>query len=83
MLIHDIGPWCQCYKELLYHEDGELLELHVYICEKHMDMASQAIELALRGENMQLTLPLPSRSASGGEADANCTETYPKSSNLS
>lgn len=61
MLIHDTGPWCDCYKELLLTDEGECLEIHVYICEQHMQMASQAIELAIKSANEQLTLSLPSR----------------------
>lgn len=51
---------CGCYSESGFSPDDELLELHVYICEDHMAMASQAIELRIASAEAQLTLPLPS-----------------------
>lgn len=52
---------CGCWTSSLFHPDGELLELHTYICEHHMTMAALAIEMHIVSENAQLTLPLPSR----------------------
>lgn len=57
---HESAP-CGCYSSSYFSQDDELLELHVLICETHMAMASAAIELQVRSENAQLTLPLPSR----------------------
>lgn len=60
---------CGCWTQSLFHPDGELLELHTYICEHHMAMAALAIEMHIRSENAQLTLPLPSPRATGGETN--------------
>jgi len=52
---------CGCWTETVHHPDGELLELHVQICERHMNLAFEELDLRLTGEKAQLTLPLPSR----------------------
>lgn len=57
---HEEAP-CGCWSQSEFSEDDELLELHVQICEDHMAMAAQAIELRLLSAKEQLTLPLPSR----------------------
>lgn len=51
---------CGCWVSRSFHPDGELLELHVQICEAHMNSLSEDIELRVRSETDQLTLPLPS-----------------------
>jgi len=52
---------CGCWTSCLYAPDGELLELKLLICEKHMNLASEDMELRVRSAADQLTLPLPSR----------------------
>lgn len=48
---------CGCWCEAAFSPENELLELHVLICEVHMDMASKAIALQIRCEDDQLTIP--------------------------
>lgn len=58
---------CGCWSSCLFAPDGELLELHVVICDMHMDLAMSDMELRLSSAKAQLTLPLPSPRATGGE----------------
>lgn len=51
---------CGCWVQVTRHEDGSILELHVQVCEAHMDNAFSDIELRQAGNAAQLTIPLPS-----------------------
>lgn len=52
---------CGCYSEVERAPDGELIELHVQVCEAHMNIAFDELELRVHGVKSQLTLELPSR----------------------
>jgi len=58
---------CGCYSEVDRAEDGELIELRVQVCETHMNIAFDELELRVHGEKAQLTLPLPSSADGQGE----------------
>lgn len=67
---HGAGAFCDCFWETLQHPDGELLELHVHICELHMLEASKELDLRVSRAIEQLTLELPSRDGRPGVDDA-------------
>jgi len=58
---------CGCFCSRLFHPDGELLELRLQVCEDCMNNFSNDIQLKLSSETAQLTIPLPSPRATGGE----------------
>lgn len=52
---------CGCWSEIVIAPEGELLEVHVQVCEAHMNIAYDELDLRVRSANSQLTLELPSR----------------------
>lgn len=51
---------CGCWSEVVLAPDGEMIELHVQVCETHMNIAFDELELRVHGAKSQLTLELPS-----------------------
>jgi len=51
---------CGCWVQVHRAEDGSIVELHIQVCEMHMDNAFEDISLRDPSNASQLTLLLPS-----------------------
>lgn len=51
---------CGCWCKRSFAPDGELLELHILVCESHMMCQFDTLDLSPTSDGGQLTLSLPS-----------------------